>query len=103
MDKIPYLDVNKSFQSLTDDRNGEEFVTTQSLRCGKDPPTIFIWPQGIEIVSAQPSIGSSFDSFLEEEGIKEEVHAVAKARVDAWLAEKASAQQGGEEADGSDD
>jgi hypothetical protein len=30
-------------------------------------------------------IGSSFDSFLEEEGIKDEVHAIANARVDAWL------------------
>jgi hypothetical protein len=95
LEKIPYLDVNKSFQSLTKGRNGEEFVTAQSLRGGKDPPTIFTWPQGIEIMSAQhSSIGSSFDSFLEEEGIKDEVHAIANARVDAWLGEKASESHG---------
>lgn len=46
-------------------------------------------------MSAQhSSIGSSFDSFLEEEGIKDEVHAIANARVDAWLGEKASESHG---------
>jgi hypothetical protein len=49
------------------------------------------------------SVGSSFDSFLEEEGILEEVHAVAKARVEAWLAEKHSAQRDDEEVFGKAD
>jgi hypothetical protein len=33
--------------------------------------------------------GSSFDSFLEEEGIREEVEAVAVKRVIAWQLEQA--------------
>jgi antitoxin HicB len=34
-------------------------------------------------------VGSSFDSFLEEEGVKEEVHGVAQKRVIAWQLEEA--------------
>jgi hypothetical protein len=34
-------------------------------------------------------VGSGFDSFLEEEGVKEEVHAVAQKRVIAWQLEEA--------------
>jgi hypothetical protein len=34
------------------------------------------------------TVGSSFESFLEEAGIAEEVNAVAIERVNAWLAEK---------------
>jgi hypothetical protein len=37
--------------------------------------------------------GSSFDSFLEEEGIREEVEAVAIKRVLAWQLEKAMQEQ----------
>lgn len=37
--------------------------------------------------------GSTFDKFLEEEGIKEEVEAVAIKRVLAWQLEKAMRQQ----------
>lgn len=37
--------------------------------------------------------GSSFDSFLEEEGIREEVEAVAVKRVIAWQFEQAMQQQ----------
>jgi hypothetical protein len=37
--------------------------------------------------------GSSFDSFLEEEGIREEVEAVAVKRVIAWELEQARRQQ----------
>jgi antitoxin HicB len=37
--------------------------------------------------------GSSFDSFLEEEGIKEEVEAVAVKRILAWQLEQAMKQQ----------
>lgn len=37
--------------------------------------------------------GSSFDSFLEEEGIREEVEAVAIKRVLAWQLEEAMRQQ----------
>lgn len=37
--------------------------------------------------------GSTFDSFLEEEGIREEVEAVAVKRVLAWQLEQAMQQQ----------
>jgi len=37
--------------------------------------------------------GSTFDSFLEEEGIREEVEAVAIKRVLAWQLEKAMQEQ----------
>ena len=37
--------------------------------------------------------GSSFDSFLEEEGIREEVEAIAVKRVIAWEFEQAMLQQ----------
>jgi antitoxin HicB len=37
--------------------------------------------------------GSTFDSFLEEEGIREEVEAVAIKRVLAWQLEKAMKEQ----------
>lgn len=37
--------------------------------------------------------GSTFDSFLEEEGIREEVEAVALKRVLAWQLEQAMQQQ----------
>ena len=37
--------------------------------------------------------GSSFDSFLEEEGIREEVEAVAIKRVLAWQLERAMQEQ----------
>ena len=33
---------------------------------------------------ADEAVGSSFQSFLEEAGIVEEVHAIAMARVTAW-------------------
>jgi hypothetical protein len=39
------------------------------------------------------TIGSSFDSFLEEEGILDEVHSEAQARVRAW---QSSQESGGE-------
>jgi len=39
-------------------------------------------------------IGSSFDDFLEEEGIKEEVSVVAIKRVLAWKIQEEMAQQG---------
>jgi len=37
--------------------------------------------------------GSTFDSFLEEEGIREEVEAVALKRVKAWQIERAPQEQ----------
>jgi antitoxin HicB len=37
--------------------------------------------------------GSTFDSFLEEEGIREEVEAVAIRRVIAWQAEETIRKQ----------
>lgn len=36
-----------------------------------------------------PHIGSAFDDFLEEEGIKEEVTAIAQKRVIAWQLKQA--------------
>ena len=41
-----------------------------------------------------PHIGSTFESFLEEEGIAEEVNAAAIKRVLAWQIEEAMRQQG---------
>jgi antitoxin HicB len=38
-------------------------------------------------------IGSTFDSFLEEEGILEEVDALAQKRIIAWQIEQAMAEQ----------
>lgn len=38
---------------------------------------------------ANKSVGSSFDSFLEAEGIKQEVHNLAAKRVLAWQLEEA--------------
>jgi hypothetical protein len=37
--------------------------------------------------------GSSFDSFLEQQGIREEVEAVAIKRVPAWQVEQAMQKQ----------
>ena len=41
-----------------------------------------------------PHIGSTFESFLQEEGIAEEVNAAAIKRVLAWQIEEAMKQQG---------
>lgn len=41
-----------------------------------------------------PHIGSSFDSFLEEDGIREEVQDLAQKRVLAWQIEEAMKQSG---------
>lgn len=41
-----------------------------------------------------PRIGSSFDSFLEEEGIHEEVQDLAQKRLLAWQIEEAMKQTG---------
>ena len=41
-----------------------------------------------------PRIGSSFDSFLEEEGIREEVDVLAQKRVLAWQIEQAMKENG---------
>lgn len=43
---------------------------------------------------SNPHIGSSFDDFLEEEGIKEEVHAYAIKRVLAWQIQQAMESEG---------
>jgi hypothetical protein len=43
---------------------------------------------------ANPHIGSSFDEFLKEDGIYEEVTAVAVKRVLAWQLEQARLAQG---------
>lgn len=39
-------------------------------------------------------IGSSFDSFLEDEGIREEVHGIAQKRVFAWQIQQAMEASG---------
>jgi antitoxin HicB len=45
-------------------------------------------------IRRQPNLsGSTFDSFLEEEGIREEVEAVAIKRVLAWQFERAMQEQ----------
>jgi predicted XRE-type DNA-binding protein len=41
-----------------------------------------------------PRIGSSFDSFLEEEGIREEVDVLAQKRVFAWQIVRAMEENG---------
>ena len=41
-----------------------------------------------------PRTGSSFDSFLEEEGIREEVDVLAQKRVLAWQIEQAMKENG---------
>jgi antitoxin HicB len=46
-----------------------------------------------KIRKARNHNGSSFDSFLEEEGIREEVEAVAIKRVLAWQLERAMQKQ----------
>jgi hypothetical protein len=43
---------------------------------------------------SNPRIGSSFESFLEEEGIREEVEDLAQKRVLAWQIEEAMKQTG---------
>lgn len=43
---------------------------------------------------SNPRIGSSFESFLEEEGIREEVQDLAQKRVIAWQIEEAMKQAG---------
>jgi antitoxin HicB len=42
---------------------------------------------------ANPHTGSSFDSFLEEEGLREEVEAIAIKRVIAWQLAQAMKEQ----------
>ena len=42
----------------------------------------------------EPHIGSSFDSFLEEDGTRAEVEALAQKRVFAWQLEKAMQETG---------
>lgn len=41
-----------------------------------------------------PNIGSSFESFLEEEGIRQEVETLAQKRVIAWQIEQAMEANG---------
>ena len=41
-----------------------------------------------------PHVGSTFESFLEEEGILEEVDVLAQKRVIAWQIEQAMGEQG---------
>jgi DNA-binding Xre family transcriptional regulator len=41
-----------------------------------------------------PRIGSSFDSFLEEEGVREEVDVLAQKRVFAWQVVRAMEEKG---------
>jgi antitoxin HicB len=41
-----------------------------------------------------PRIGSSFESFLEEEGLREEVEVLAQKRVIAWQIEQAMKEAG---------
>lgn len=41
-----------------------------------------------------PHIGSSFDSFLEESGIREDVETLAQKRVFAWQIEQAMDEEG---------
>ncbi len=43
---------------------------------------------------SNPHIGSSFDSFLDEDGIREEVQDLAQKRVLAWQIEEAMKQSG---------
>jgi antitoxin HicB len=45
-------------------------------------------------VTDNPHFGSSFESFLEEEGVAEEVNAAAIKRVLAWQIEEAMKAQG---------
>ena len=42
----------------------------------------------------KPRIGSSFDSFLEEAGIRDEVERIAQKRVLAWLLQQEMDRQG---------
>ncbi len=44
-------------------------------------------------IRTDPTSGSSFDEFLDEHGIREEVEAVATKRVLAWQLEQAMKQQ----------
>ena len=46
------------------------------------------------MTESHPHIGSPFESFLQEEGIAEEVNAAAIKRVLAWQIEEAMKQQG---------
>ncbi len=46
------------------------------------------------MTNENPHIGSTFESFLQEEGIAEEVNAAAIKRVLAWQIEQAMKQQG---------
>jgi antitoxin HicB len=46
-----------------------------------------------QVNGTQNHSGSTFDSFLEEEGIREEVEAVAVKRILAWQLEQAMTQQ----------
>jgi antitoxin HicB len=46
------------------------------------------------MIKENPHIGSTFESFLQEEGIAEEVNAAAIKRVLAWQIEEAMKQQG---------
>lgn len=43
---------------------------------------------------SNPRIGSSFESFLEEEGIRDEVEGLAQKRVIAWQIERAMKETG---------
>lgn len=51
--------------------------------------------EGTEVMDDNCNIhhGSSFDSFLEEEGIRDEVDAIAVKRVIAWQLEQAMTEQ----------
>jgi antitoxin HicB len=46
------------------------------------------------VTEANPHIGSTFESFLEEEGIADEVNAAAIKHVLAWQIEQAMKEQG---------
>lgn len=97
---MPYLDMNKSFQVGVPIRNGEEFVTSEALPDDKDPHMLSA--NGSPWMNTKlGQIGSSFESFLDEEGIKKEVHKVARERVQRWVEgagvssiEKGKAQRG---------
>jgi antitoxin HicB len=45
-------------------------------------------------MASNPKIGSSFDSFLEEAGIRDEAERIAQKRVLAWQLEQAMIAQG---------
>jgi antitoxin HicB len=68
---------------------------------GADIKTVeFGWPIGMPTCRSlggsmnKPGIGNSFDSFLEEAGIRDEVERIAQKRVLAWLLQQEMDRQG---------